>query len=420
MTPVFKEYIKFLKDNKIDVEKYELREGYYWIDNMIIKCFDTNGNIQKILRLKIDDDLNIFVKTVYKNKTFIIEHWNDTILRYYDNLINIEKNAIDLITSHLFKCESIPLILSSSGKDSMVVSYLVKQIDDTIKTIFSNTSLDVADTYKFIKSQQNIKIINPDEGFYSYIQRVGFIPNRMNRSCCTIFKEGAMINKLNNNDKYLFFMGMRSQESNTRSNYIEIWKNEKWGKREWLAVLPIVKWTELDIWLYTLMKNILINPKYKKGYSRVGCGIACPFYTKSTWVLDRYWYYSQFKRWHDILDNDFINNNKEIIMNCTQKEYHTCWNGSKIRDEPTNEIILEFAKRNNLDIDIAKKYFNHTCKECSKKIRSKEEIGINFKYFGRNITRFLCKKHIIKYLNIDKIKYNNIINGFKSQGCDLV
>ena len=79
-----------------------------------------------------------------------------------------------------------------------------------------------------------------------------------------------MIDYLNKDDKYLFFMGMRNQESAKRSNYGDEWKNEKWGEREWNAILPIRTWNELDIWLYILKNNIDVNPKYKKGYSRVG------------------------------------------------------------------------------------------------------------------------------------------------------
>ena len=56
MQPIFKEYIQFLKDHDIDIE---LQEGYYWLDNQIIKAYDTKGNIHKIVRLKIDDSLNI-------------------------------------------------------------------------------------------------------------------------------------------------------------------------------------------------------------------------------------------------------------------------------------------------------------------------------------------------------------------------
>lgn len=44
MTPVFNEYIRFLNDvNNSSVDISYLQEGYFWIDNSIIKAFDKQG-----------------------------------------------------------------------------------------------------------------------------------------------------------------------------------------------------------------------------------------------------------------------------------------------------------------------------------------------------------------------------------------
>ena len=59
MQPIFKEYIQFLKDNGVDLP---IEEGYYWLDNQIIKAYDTKGDLHKIARLKIDNELNITYK----------------------------------------------------------------------------------------------------------------------------------------------------------------------------------------------------------------------------------------------------------------------------------------------------------------------------------------------------------------------
>lgn len=297
--------------------------------------------------------------------------------------------------------------------------HLVRLIDKNIKCIFNNTSLDCADTYLHIKEIPNLDIINPDEGFYQWRKRLGFIPTRFSRACCTIFKEGVMTDKLNNDKKYLFFMGMRNDESSNRSNYCDEWKNLKWGDRQWQGILPIKKWTEFDVWLYILWRNININPKYKKGYTRVGCAIACPYYTKSTWILDKYWYPKAYKRWHNILEKDFIENYKWTKLNCTLEEYHTNWNGGLVRKEPTKEVIEEFAKYKGLDYEIAKKYFNHICEQCGKKVNKKDVIAMNVKFLGRNTNKFYCKKHLMELLSINKEKWGEYINDFKKQGCDL-
>lgn len=271
MNLVWNEYIKFLNDNAVNTSEYDLKEGYYWLDKQIIKAYDKEGSIHKILRLNIDDKLNISIKTVYKNKPFEIESWTETIERNKERLLKLENESKDVIINSLQKFRGLtPKILSSGGKDSSVVVRLVRDIDPDAQIIFNNTSLDCADTYLHIQGFKNVYITNPKEGFYQWRERLNFIPTRMARACCTIFKEGSMVENINSEDKLLLFMGMRNQESNTRSSYVDEWKNDKWGKRDWQGILPIRKWAEEDVWLYILWKKIHINPKYKKGYSRVG------------------------------------------------------------------------------------------------------------------------------------------------------
>lgn len=97
-------------------------------------------------------------------------------------------------------------------------------------------------------------------------KRLNFIPTRFARACCSIFKEGAMIDYLNKDDKYLFFMGMRNQESAKRSDYGD----------EWNAILPIRTWNELDIWLYILKIILMSILNIKKGIVELGGQIKRP------------------------------------------------------------------------------------------------------------------------------------------------
>lgn len=416
MNLIFNEYINFLKDNNIDTSS--LKEGFYWLDRSIIKAYDKQGKIHKIMRISIDDKLNITSKS-YDNQPFEIESWKDTVERNIVELNQLEKDSLELIQNSFSEYKDYKYkILSSGGKDSIVTSYLVRQIAPETEIIFNNTTLDCSDTYKYIKSLDNLKILSPKEGFYQWREKNNFVGNRMARACCNIFKEQETVNQLSENDKMIFFMGMRNEESATRKNYLDKWKNDRWGKREWMGILPIRKWTEEQIWLYIVWKNIQINPKYKKGYSRVGCSIACPYYTKSTWVLDKYWYPKMYKRWHDILENDFINNQKWAILNCTKNEYHTCWNGGVYRDEPTKEVIEEFANYKNISFELANKYFNKTCMCCNKKLK-KDDVALSMKYYGRSIINFKCMKCLSKDLNIDTKKLKEKILEFKETGCNL-
>lgn len=303
----------------------------------------------------------------------------------------------------------------------MVTCHLVRSLYPDTLAVFNNTSLDCADTYKMVKKFPNCQIMNPDKGFYQYVEFGNMIPTRFSRFCCRIFKVGVMVSQLDRNHSYLLWMGMRNEESSTRSDYQDEWINtQEWGDTCWQGILPIRKWTELDVWLYTIWKNIDVNPKYKKGYSRVGCAIACPYYSKSTWILDKYWYPKMYQRWRDILKEDFVKNKKWLIMNCTLNEYLTqAWSGGTFRDEPTDETVSEFAQYNGLNFDVAARYFNRKCCNRNNRIKSKEVLSMNMKMYGRNINKFYCKKCLMKDLNWNNGIWDKKVSDFKSQGCAL-
>jgi len=271
-----------------------------------------------------------------------------------------------------------------------------------------------------VKDIPNCEIMNPDKGFYQYVKSNHRTPTRFVRFCCRIFKVGTMVSQLNHKHPYLLWMGMRNEESNTRNGYGDEIINPEWGKTCWQGILPIRKWTEMDVWLYTIWKNIDINPKYKKGYSRVGCNIACPFYTKSTWILDKYFYPNAYERWRNILRDNFIEYKKWIIMNCTIEEYLTqAWNGGVFRDSPTQEVIDEFCEYTGIDTNVAIQYFNKKCCECDKRIRQKDVLSMNLKMHGRTINKFYCKKCLMKKFEWHEEDWDRQIETFKRQGCAL-
>lgn len=417
LNPIFKEAIQFFNDKNVKIE--QLKEGYYWFDRQIIKAFDKEGNIHKIARIFTDDELELTCKLYEVPKDLEIESWNETALRYKEHLLQLEKESLDVIQDKKQKYSDYePIILTSGGKDSVVTSHLVKKVTDNPLSIYNNTSLDHASTYKFIKKQENTLTTSPKEGFYQWQKRTGMIGNRTSRSCCTNFKKFNLINNFDGNRKSLFFMGMRNDESNTRANYGYEWKNTFWGERPWQAILPIRKWTDLDIWLYIFMNDIEFNEVYRLGYSRCSCAVACSFATKSSWVLDKYWKPHLYERWHKILEKDFVENKKAPTMNCTLKEWHMNWNGGRVRTEATPEIIQEFAKQQGLTYELAEKYFNKTCSCCNKKLK-KNDIGLNLKFISRRLEEFQCTKCLAVTLGYTNKQMKDKAKELKTQGCEL-
>lgn len=308
MNPLYNKACKFIFDKC----GLQLEEGFYWLDNQIVKVFDKEGNIHFVHRLKVEDDLSMTYKTYPKKRKdlpYEVASWKEIIELNKDRLDNLESASISLLKEYGSNTDRLIVDTNSTGKDSEVKTYLGKKAGLEFKTYFNVTTMDVAESNRMAR-EKGYEFTYPDEdhrSFYDWQKKENIIPSRLNRCCCLYFKEGATINAFRADEKILFLFGMRNDESTNRSGYTDVWVNHKWGdKRDWIGLLPIREWTDIDIWLYMMRENIDINEKYKMGYDRVGCGIVCPNYSKSTWVLDEYWYPTMFARWRKILTEDFI------------------------------------------------------------------------------------------------------------------
>lgn len=271
MQPIFKEMIQMWNDLGYPLP---IEEGKYWLENHFVCGFTADGELHKLYKYKVADDLSIEITPYKMNKIKLsqqFETWQQTIARLSSKLDDRVAESISVINKAI---QDYPnhkkVVFTSTGKDSMVTLDLVNRILPDVGVYFNNTTLDTGDTYKMVKAHKDWTIINPDIGFYKYIFKEHFIPTRFSRGCCTVFKEGKSIEYFDSEPQMLYFMGVRNDESAQRADRQDISHNPKWGDRNWFSCLPIRKWSELDIWLYIFKNGIEINPKYRKGYSRVG------------------------------------------------------------------------------------------------------------------------------------------------------
>ena len=115
-----------------------------------------------------------------------------------------------------------------------------------------------------------------------------------------------------------------------------------------------------------------------------------------------------------------MKNSRWQQLNCTLNEYHSCWNGGLVRPEPTIEVIKELMDYKGLsDYHVAEQFFNKTCCKCGKNIRQNNVLAMNMKYLGRDTAKFYCKKCFKHEFNLSKEKWNEQVDGFKAQGCEL-
>lgn len=400
-----------------------ISEGKYWLDDTFIECFDKQGVLHKLYKYKVNQDLTI---NISKYKDYIecdAETWEETYQRLKWNIYTKIEESVGVILD-IFKYYSDYdfWCMTSTGKDSIVTLDLTKLVIPDIKVMFNNTSCDVPDTYRIANQHTDWVITNPQEGIYNYFKRLNFIPSRISRACCTVYKERASVEyfKSHNIRKLIQIMGVRNDESHTRSEYDFLVQNTNWNNPNWYALYPIRKWSDLDVWLYIIHNNLEVNPKYKKGYQRAGCAICCPFCNKPTWVLDKYWYPTLYNRWHLFLQKDFLEKQRWQKINCTLEEYHSCWNGGLFRPEPTEEVIREMMEYKGItDRNVALQYFNKTCCKCGKSVRQNDVLAMNLKLHGRNVDRIFCKKCLMEEHGMSKEEWNKNIESFKRQGCTL-
>lgn len=109
--------------NHSDIDISCLQEGYFWLDNSIIKGFDKQGNIHKFFRVKIDEYMNVNVivpKNGYDNINDIdIASWQDVIELQKHHLKEIESKSLRLIKEKHDKFSDYTSIIPiSTGKDS--------------------------------------------------------------------------------------------------------------------------------------------------------------------------------------------------------------------------------------------------------------------------------------------------------------
>lgn len=98
----------------------------------------------------------------------------------------------------------------------------------------------------------------------------------------------------------LTFLGIRHSESSARAGYDRTQETSKIMSQ--INAMPIIEWTDYDVWLYILAKNLLINDCYQYGYKRVGCW-CCPNNSDWSMMLTEIYHPEDMRRWKEMIYN---------------------------------------------------------------------------------------------------------------------
>ena len=239
--------------------------------------------------------------------------------KYLNEMVFEAENYIVTLYNKYIKSSFIPTVSFSGGKDSTVVSRLVRDAlqDETIIHFFGDTTLEFPATHEYVK--ERFRKENPftpmipsesEKNFFSLCKVFG-PPSKLERWCCTIFKTGNLnVEYQNLGGGSLSFLGIRHSESKERQNYERTQDHSKIGSQ--INAMPVIDWYDCDVWLYIVSKGIEFNNAYKWGYKRVGCW-CCPNNSDWSTMLTEIYYPSLSKQWKEILYDFAVKTGKSDI-----------------------------------------------------------------------------------------------------------
>ncbi len=151
-------------------------------------------------------------------------------------------------------------LTSSGGKDSNPLVHMGISVKPDIRVITVLADTEFPETYKFVDDMIALWGLNCTKVYFK--QRPG-------EKCCGKPKVEAFRKALEPYDAWI--SGVRQNEGITRANFQPVEEVNGLVKFN-----PILYFTELDIWRYTALFGIPVNPLYRMGYRSLGCSL-CSF-----------------------------------------------------------------------------------------------------------------------------------------------
>lgn len=184
------------------------------------------------------------------------------------------KESLDFIRKYVDEYENIAVV-SSWGKDSIVLLHLVLQVKPDIPVIFVDTTFKPDATYELrdrLIKEWNLNLIEvrskiiDDKNLFSELILKPKLWETNPDLCCQYLKVEPARKIVQKLGLKAWFSGLRGTENEARSMFGEIFK-----QGEFMRLHPLYNWTEADVWRYMACYNLPAHPLYKEGYRSIGC-----------------------------------------------------------------------------------------------------------------------------------------------------
>ena len=307
LKPMFEEECEFLEE-----ETGRLLPGKGWQDGLWMRYKTIWFNGRRLMRLSAHGK-PVIIKEYLPIDTLRKPHNRvspEILYRANESALDqLEQEAISFVRDIVeLYAERKTVVSFSGGKDSLVVSYVVRKAlgTDNILHMFSNTTIEYPDTLEYIKqfreSNGGIPFYenSSDHTFLDMCKLIG-PPSRINAWCCSVFKSApiaSMVNQIKGKHGIISFEGIRKRESIRRRNRERVYINKKIVHQ--LSAYPMLDWREIEVWLFILTKGLGFNQAYEKGFGRVGC-MHCPNNTPYNEYLVRTYYVQPAQQWTSFL-----------------------------------------------------------------------------------------------------------------------
>lgn len=315
LKPIFQPEKKFCNE----IINQSLKISYNLISSNL--CFRSSGWIvvdgQKVFRIFLEKKNLTWKASPSKKYKFEDLEGSDlkTVIKANRHILRKKEKEATNFLKKTFERYDLPAIVSvSGGKDSSCALYLTRKVKRNISALYLNTTLDFPETVDYLhtlrkKWRLNLIEIFPEHAFLDLCKELG-PPSAFMPWCCQTQKFAPFNKYLNENfpKGVLSVEGLRRFESQKRMDYKRVSANRAIHRKK--SVCPILDWTTLDVWLYTLWKKIPINPMYEFGYDRIGCW-ACPHRPLTLFKLSEKTHPKLIKIWHDFLLNYASHNGKD-------------------------------------------------------------------------------------------------------------